>query len=115
MDGSSRSTIVTGLVAPYGITLDYDLQTLYWTDDGLNRIEKANVDGSHREILITTSLVIPLFIDYYDGGLYWSDRYHNRILSASINSPSSVSYLTSRWHADMYGTKVVKKERQREG
>ena len=115
MDGSSRSTIVTGLVIPNGITLDYDLQTLYWADAGLDRIEKANVDGSHREILITSSVVSPHYIDYYDGALYWSDGYYNRILSASINSPSSVSYLISNWPYDIYGTKVVKKERQREG
>ena len=39
MDGTSRTVLhSTGLASAYGLTLDYDSQTLYWTDRHLNRM-----------------------------------------------------------------------------
>ena len=115
MDGTSRTAIhTTTLTTPYGLTLDYDTQTLYWTDYSRNRIEKSSVDGSNR-VLVTTSYVSdPYFITYYDGILYWGDLSYNRLLMMPISSPSTVTFLTSSANYP-YGIQVIAKERQREG
>ena len=81
MDGTSRSAIITNLNTPYGLTIDYDTQVLYWTDDGLNRIEMANVDGSNRNSFITSLVATPSFITYYDGVLYWNHCTKQCVLS----------------------------------
>ena len=111
MDGTSKTILHdTDLSAPYGLTLDYDTQTLYWTDYIRNRIEKSNADGSNR-MIVTTSMINDAYsITFYNGMLYWTDHSYNRILTASVDTGTS-SYLTSATN-DMYGITVVTEERQ---
>ena len=111
MDGTSKTILHDAdLSAPYGLTLDYDTQTLYWTDYTQNRIEKSNTDGSNR-MTVTTSLINDAYsITFYNGRLYWTDLSYNRILTASVDSGTS-SYLTNSMN-DMYGITVVTEERQ---
>jgi len=115
MDGTSRTAIhTTTLTTTYGLTLDYDTQTLYWTDYSRNRIEKSSVDGFNRVLVTTTNVRDPYFITYYDGVLYWGDWSYNRLLMTSISSPNTVTFLTTS-ASDQYGIQVIAKERQREG
>ena len=111
MDGTAKTILHdTRLSAPYGLTLDYDTQTLYWTDYTLNKIEKSNADGSNRA-LVTTSLVNDAYsITFYNGRLYWTDLSYNRILTTPVNSPSP-AYLSSSIN-DMYGITAITEERQ---
>ncbi|MHC4477029.1 MAG: NHL repeat-containing protein [Planctomycetota bacterium] len=48
---------------------------MYWTDDGADRIRRANVDGSGIEDLVTTGLSSPAHIalDIAAGKMYWAD------------------------------------------
>ena len=111
MDGTGKTILHdTSLTAPYGLTLDYDTQTLYWTDYTLNKIEKSNADGSNRA-LVTTSMVNDAYsITFFDGRLYWTDFSYNRILTTPVNSPRS-AYLSSSLN-DMYGITAITEDRQ---
>lgn len=111
MDGSSREVIHSGLTAPYGLTMDYDLQILYWVDE--NKLESSKPDGTNR-MLLTESLQDPFGITYYDGSLYWSDLTQHRIYSSLVDSPSTASSIVYVG-ADPFDVKVVSEERQREG
>ena len=44
---------------PGGLAVDWINSKLYWTDDGTDRIEVSNLDGSFRGILIWSGLNHP--------------------------------------------------------
>ena len=55
---------------------------MYWTDWGERpQIERANLDGSERLVLLNTSLGWPngLAIDHAAGKLYWGDAKTDKI------------------------------------
>ena len=47
---------------PYDIALDVADGKIYWTDAGTNKIQRANLDGSQVEDLVTAGLVTPFRI-----------------------------------------------------
>lgn len=55
---------------------------MYWTDWGEHpKIERANLDGTERVVLLNSSLGWPngLAIDYAAGKLYWGDAKTDKI------------------------------------
>ena len=116
MDGTSRRVLhATSLTNPYGLTIDIDTQTLYWTDYSRNVLERSNVDGTNRVTLTNRMILDPYFITYYDGRLYWGDWAYNRLLTTSVDSPNNVAYLGSALGSDVYGIHVISPEKQRQG
>ncbi|XP_037688644.1 nidogen-2 isoform X2 [Choloepus didactylus] len=74
--GAEPETIInSGLISPEGLVIDHFRRTLYWTDSGLDRIERARLDGSERKVLFHTDLVNPraIAVDPVRGNLYWTD------------------------------------------
>ena len=47
---------------PYGIALDVASGKMYWTDSEADKIQRANLDGSNVEDLVTTGLSNPFGI-----------------------------------------------------
>ncbi|XP_027048198.1 low-density lipoprotein receptor-related protein 8-like, partial [Pocillopora damicornis] len=64
---------------PDGIAIDWVGKKMYWTDGHFNRIEVAELDGSHRLTLFDSELDEPRAIvaDPLLGYLYWTDWGHN--------------------------------------
>jgi len=75
LDGSNVELLVTDLVNPSGIALDVDAGKMYWTDLGTGKIQRANLDGSAVEDLVTTSVIEPVRIalDLRAGKMYWTE------------------------------------------
>ena len=48
-----------GLQSPRGLALDAEGGKLYWTDSGTGKIQRANLDGSEVEDLVTEGLLSP--------------------------------------------------------
>ena len=46
-------------MSPEGLAIDHVRRTMYWTDSGLDKIERARLDGSERKALFHTDLVNP--------------------------------------------------------
>ena len=113
MDGNDRTTLhSTGLSSVYGLTLDYQNQTLYWVDLSSNRIESSSVDGSNRQTL-TSSLRDPWAVTFYGGVLYWTDVTLYRIYSFSVSTSSApIIQLTSYLGSVPRDIRVVSQERQ---
>ncbi|KAM7157410.1 nidogen-2 isoform 2-T2 [Molossus nigricans] len=67
--------INSGLISPEGLAIDHFHRTMYWTDSGLDKIERAKLDGSQRKVLFYTDLVNPraITVDPIRGNLYWTD------------------------------------------
>lgn len=49
LDGLNRTTLVQQkIVYPYGLTVDYPTQHVYWVDTYLDFVERIDYDGSNR-------------------------------------------------------------------
>lgn len=61
---------------------------MYWSDWGsLAKIERANLDGSSRFVIVNVSLGWPngLTIDFAEGRIYWGDAKLDRIESCNLD------------------------------
>ncbi|XP_064419902.1 low-density lipoprotein receptor-related protein 1B [Latimeria chalumnae] len=91
----SKKTIIEGEMShPRGIVLDPLNGWIYWTDweeaeteDSGGRIEKAWMDGSNRQIFVTSNMLWPngLSLDYDASMLYWCDAYYDHIEGIYLN------------------------------
>ena len=101
MDGSNRTILHnTNLIWPNGITIDYDLQILYWIDAGLDTLEYSNVDGTGRTLLDNSDEIDnPFSITLYNDFLFWTDwqqmailTKHKALPNGNVNSLYQVSF-----------------------
>ena len=62
---------------------------MYWTDLGTDKIQRANLDGSQVEDLVTTGLISPVGIalDPGAGKMYWTDYRTDKIQRATSTGP----------------------------
>ena len=60
---------------------------MYWVDRMTAKIQRANLDGSEMEDLVTTGLEEPtdLALDVAGGKMYWSDRLTGKIQRANLD------------------------------
>ncbi|XP_038606813.1 low-density lipoprotein receptor-related protein 1B [Tachyglossus aculeatus] len=85
----SRKTLLEGEMShPRAIVVDPVNGWMYWTDweedeidDSVGRIERAWMDGSERQIFVTSRMLWPngLTLDGHTGVLYWCDAYYDHI------------------------------------
>nr|XP_015206360.1 PREDICTED: nidogen-2 [Lepisosteus oculatus] len=74
--GAEPETVInTGLLSPEGLAIDSQRRTMFWVDSGLDKIEKARLDGGERKVMFDTDLVNPraIVVDSLHGNLYWTD------------------------------------------
>ena len=109
MNGANRTLLHdTGLQQPYGLTLDYGQQILYWIDAGLDRIERSNIDGSNRGVVVSRGIYAPFGISVYRDTLYFTDE---GVYSIPSNG-GDISTVFDSICADTVGIEVVSAERQ---
>lgn len=52
LDGKSRTILVDyKIVYPYGLTVDFPLEHVYWVDTYLDFVERVSYDGSDRHTI----------------------------------------------------------------
>ena len=75
LDGANGELLVTGLTSPSGIALDTAAGKMYWTDIGTGKIQRANLDGTALEDLVTIEALTPVGIalDLSIGKMYWTE------------------------------------------
>ncbi|NXT02957.1 NID2 protein, partial [Jacana jacana] len=88
--GAEPETIInSGLISPEGLAVDHLRRAMFWTDSGLDKIERARLDGSQRQVLFHTELVNPraITVDPVRGNLYWTDwnREAPKIETSTVN------------------------------
>ncbi|XP_016358831.1 LOW QUALITY PROTEIN: low-density lipoprotein receptor-related protein 6-like [Sinocyclocheilus anshuiensis] len=73
--GGLQNTVVSSLASPDGLACDWMGNKLYWTDSETNRIEVAELDGTHRKVLFWQDLDQPraIALDPARGYMYWTD------------------------------------------
>jgi len=56
MDGSARTTLVSsGLMWVNSLAMDYQNRLLYWCDAGLDKIERVDLQGNNRVVILDLS------------------------------------------------------------
>ncbi|MDE2830237.1 MAG: hypothetical protein OXN20_08985 [Gemmatimonadota bacterium] len=109
LDGSSPEALVTtGLITPQSIALDTTGGKMYWTDSGTggpdapqdDKIQRANLDGSNVETLLTYEnfLRVPrgIALDVTGGKMYWTDISRDRIRRANLDGTEPEDILNTR-------------------
>ena len=60
---------------------------MYWTDSKTDKIQRANLDGSELEDVVTTGLDFPrgIAVDELNGKIYWTDKGTDTIQRANLD------------------------------
>lgn len=114
MDGRNMTILFQDdLRWPYGITMDFDNQILYWTDSYSDKIECGNIDGTGRRVVISSGLEDPFDLTLLGDTLYISD-WNLRILATnrSGGQPLRTVYNTFCDSIQTFGVQIVAEERQ---
>ena len=117
MDGQNRFVVIdTELVSPYGITIDYAEQKVYWMDAALDKVEYANFDGSGRVTLITLpegfGFGVPYSLTLSGDYLYWSEWDDNSLYSVHKTEGGNVSLVLGGLLVNPNGIQVVSASRR---
>lgn len=108
LDGSDRAVIVppgtVGVFTPKQITIATRTRKLYWCDREGMKVMRANLDGSHVEVLVSTGSTeadrldqanwcVGIAVDELRGVFYWSQKGpskggRGRIWRAQIETPA---------------------------
>jgi hypothetical protein len=108
-DGTDRKTIACDGRNPDGVVVDAEAGHVYWTNMGVpslndGSIERANLDGSYRTIIIpsgATHTPKQIHLDRAGGKIYWSDREGMRVMRSNLDgSHIEVLVETGRGDAD---------------
>jgi hypothetical protein len=85
-------------------TIDIASGKMYWTDYGIDKIKRSNLDGTGVETLISTGLNGPfgLALDIAGGKMYWTDFGTNKIQRSNLNG-SVIEDLVITGLSDPYG------------
>ncbi|MCY3684352.1 MAG: hypothetical protein OXH16_23395, partial [Gemmatimonadetes bacterium] len=77
---------------------------MYWTDRGTRKIQRADLDGSNVEALVTTGLGQPndIVLDIGGGKMYWTDYGTNKIQRSDLDG-SNVEDLVTTGTSDLQG------------
>ena len=91
--------IVLFLVSTFNITTS-DAQDsavyMYWANNGANKIQRANLDGTNVQDIITVGLEGPegIAVDVVGGKMYWTDHDTNRIQRANLDGSNIEDLVT---------------------
>ncbi len=97
LDGSNRTRLVEHkIVYPYGITIDFPNEHIYWVDTYLDFIERINYDGSGRHTIIRGLPVRNLYgITLFEQYLYVTSWHTNSIIAVNKFNHSDIRTLMS--------------------
>ena len=81
---------------------------LYWSDWGSKpKIERADLDGMNRKVLVNTSIVWPngIAIDYVERKLYWGDANTDEISCVDLDGTNRQVVLQNLPH--VFGVSIL--------
>ncbi len=91
LDGTGMEDVVTGLGHPWGVAIDATTRKMYWANErtggSVGVIQRADLNGSNVEVLITTGVYRPHGIAIANdiGKLYWMGHAAGRIKRANLD------------------------------
>ncbi|XP_041779439.1 low-density lipoprotein receptor-related protein 2 [Anopheles merus] len=96
MAGSLKRAIIDrDLSQPSGLAIDYDDRMLYWTDAVREKIERSQLDGRNREVLISAT-IYPFAITVFRNYIYWTDLQLRGVYRAEKHTGAGVHEMVKR-------------------
>ena len=106
LDGSNIETLLPELETPVGIALDVDGGKIYWTNAGsvgvfgnkipsTAKVQRANLDGSNIETLVTElETPVGIALDVDGGKMYWTDAGTGNVQRANLDGSNIETLVT---------------------
>lgn len=91
LDGTNRTVLASeSLASPYGLTIDYTNDLLYWTDGVLDMISRMAIDGTQRQIVRYGSRYpSPTGMAIFGNYMLWVDNRLGKLYQASKDPANS--------------------------
>lgn len=89
----TESIITTDIKVPNAIALDLEAHKLYWADARLDKIERADYDGTHRIVLSHSAPQHPFALALYGDLLFWTDWRLQSVVRVNKYSGSDVVHI----------------------
>ena len=97
--GGNATIAVTINLTDVNETQNTSTPELYWTDAGTDKIQRANLDGSNIEDLVTRANgldgPVGLVLDMAGGKMYWTEWEKNKIRRANLDGSNAEDLVTS--------------------
>lgn len=76
LDGTGIIGLNSSPDSPWGLTLDLENGKMYWTDNWYGTVERANLDGTGRQVLTGTQVFEPsgIAVGVHTGLLFWAQN-----------------------------------------
>lgn len=73
-DPNTRLALVTTNIQwPNALTVDFTTDKIIWADAKVHTIESANLDGTHRRVILSKDIHHPFAITVFQDKMYWTD------------------------------------------
>ena len=96
MAGSLKKIIIDkNLAQPSGLAIDYDERMLYWTDAVREKIERSDLNGRNREVLISAT-IYPFSITVFGNYIYWTDLQLRGVYRAEKHTGNNMVEMVKR-------------------
>lgn len=96
MAGSLKRAIVDkDLSQPSGLAVDYEDRMLYWTDAVREKIERSQLDGKGREVLVAAT-IYPFAITVFRDYIYWTDLQLRGVYRAEKHTGANMIEMVKR-------------------
>jgi DNA-binding beta-propeller fold protein YncE len=99
LDGSNPTAIVGGLNAAWPVVADVSAHKVYWGDVNTNRIQRANLDGTSVETVVSGPFSFiddpaGVAVDSDNQQLYWTDFVIDKIARTDLVTHTTVTLVT---------------------
>lgn len=112
MAGSLRKIIIDkNLAQPSGLAIDYDDQMLYWTDAVREKIERSDLNGQNRQVLISAT-IYPFSITVFGNYIYWTDLQLRGVYRAEKHTGANMIEMVKRLDDSPRDIQVYSTKRQ---
>lgn len=112
MAGSLKRAIIDrDLSQPSGLTIDYDERMLYWTDAVREKIERSQLDGKGREVLVAAT-IYPFAITVFRNYIYWTDLQLRGVYRAEKHTGANMIEMVKRLDDSPRDIQVYSNSRQ---
>lgn len=85
------------MIDPYHLAIDIQRKKIYWINQMLDRIQRANLDGSEVEDLVTWAFSNSLILDRSRGKIYWTDYSESKIRRANLDGSNVEDIVTTSY------------------
>lgn len=112
MAGSLKKIIIDkNLAQPSGLAIDYEDQMLYWTDAVREKIERSDLNGQNREVLVSAT-IYPFSITVFGRYIYWTDLQLRGVYRAEKHTGANMVEMVKRLEDSPRDIQVFSSKRQ---